>query len=67
MRAQHGAYAWAEDLDFPAILQTDYGPAVGPAVAAGASGARATRFSRRFKGGTVTLDCAAWMSSFAPH
>ena len=58
----HGAYAWAEDLNFPAILQTDFGPPLSPA-SAHANG----KYSREFRSGTVTLDCVRWSSSFVPR
>lgn len=56
----HGAYAEAVDFHFPPILRTDYGPALGKATLEG------TVYTRNFEGGSVSLDCAAWRSTFTP-
>ena len=56
----HGAYTEAVDFNFPPILFTDYGVPLGNATIQG------TIYTRRYARGTVSLDCAAWSSTFVP-
>ena len=57
----YGAYFCASDLTFPPILETDYGAPTGAGRVSG------TVYSREYEGGTVSLDCATWTSTFTPN
>ena len=55
----HGAYAWAEDFEFPPVLHADFGRPLGVARTV-----REGVYSREYERATLTLDCGRWESRF---